>query len=219
MTDYLNEDVEIPSQKYACISFLSPENILKNKELYLMQHFLNELNTELKLDYKDINTKFEDFRYRSEVKLSEQFDSENNNQTSIRGLKVKGTYSTLDEAKSRADKFQKLDKSHHVFIVEVGKWSPWDPSYKYLDDIDGQEYQSEELNNLMHSYKQNEVNKDIFFQERKEESMKDALNTGLDDEDPWLKKREAESQTSQTPIIEDDIVIEEIEDNKVIKEL
>ena len=38
--DLLEEDKAIAGQKFACISFVSPENILKNKELFIFQEFL-----------------------------------------------------------------------------------------------------------------------------------------------------------------------------------
>jgi hypothetical protein len=208
MEDFLMVDVELPGQKFVCLSFVSPENIIKNKELYFIEHFLKELNSDLKLNYDDIFSKYEDFKYKSDMELSEKFDAENNFQTSVRGVKIKGVYGTEAEATKRAGAFQKLDKSFHVFVGQVGHWLPWDPTYKYLDTVDGQEYQEETLNELVQSYKKNEINKEIFFQERKEEQMKDALmNTN---KDPWLEKRETET-------IENSETVEESDDN--IKEL
>ena len=39
--DLLYEDPEISNQKFACISFVSPETILKKKELFYFEKFLN----------------------------------------------------------------------------------------------------------------------------------------------------------------------------------
>lgn len=38
--DLLDEDRQIAGQKYCCVSFISPENILKQRELYFMEEFL-----------------------------------------------------------------------------------------------------------------------------------------------------------------------------------
>ena len=38
--DMLDEDKPIANQKFVCISFVSPEKILKNREHYLFQQFL-----------------------------------------------------------------------------------------------------------------------------------------------------------------------------------
>ena len=34
--DYLDEDKPIPGQKYVCLSFVSPENVLEDKKLYTL---------------------------------------------------------------------------------------------------------------------------------------------------------------------------------------
>lgn len=198
-TDYLSVDTQIPGQTYACLSFVSPENVLKNKEMYLVEHFLKELNIELKLEYDNIYTKYEDFKYRKEVELNDNFDKQNHFQTSVRGLKIKGVYSTLEEATAKATKFQKLDKSFHVFVGQVGHWLCWDPCYKYLDSVEGQNYQEESLNKLIHSYKENELQKEEFFEDRKNEDMKKAL---IKDSDPWMDKIENSNTLEITNITE-----------------
>ena len=37
--DYLEEDPELRGQKYCCLSFLSPEKILENKEVFRFNKF------------------------------------------------------------------------------------------------------------------------------------------------------------------------------------
>ncbi len=50
--DYLEVDNPIPGQNYACLSFVSPEKTLKEKELFLFNKFMNQRcgEWELKLD-------------------------------------------------------------------------------------------------------------------------------------------------------------------------
>lgn len=38
--DLCDEDATIPGQKYSCLSFVSPENILKKRELFIMEEFV-----------------------------------------------------------------------------------------------------------------------------------------------------------------------------------
>ena len=38
--DLLEEDKAISGQSYVCVSFVSPENTLKKRELFLFEHFL-----------------------------------------------------------------------------------------------------------------------------------------------------------------------------------
>merc|ERR1711916_228328 len=85
--DVLDEDKPISGQKFVCISFISPEKILKNKELYFFnefvknwdfsksiekyQHFLNFLSIKYNLDLSTINNEFEDFVKDQKEKLFE----------------------------------------------------------------------------------------------------------------------------------------------------
>ena len=45
--DLLEEDKPIAGQKFVCVSFVSPENILKKKEMYFFEEFLNSSLTPL----------------------------------------------------------------------------------------------------------------------------------------------------------------------------
>ena len=44
LVDLLDEDRPIAEQKFACLSFVSPEYIIKNKNLFLFESFLEEYN-------------------------------------------------------------------------------------------------------------------------------------------------------------------------------
>jgi hypothetical protein len=57
--DYLEEDRPIRGQNWACISFISPENVLKDKNIYFFEKFtkdfskkMNEIIDNLKLKYQ-----------------------------------------------------------------------------------------------------------------------------------------------------------------------
>ena len=38
--DLMDEDESVPGQKFCCISFISPEKIIKKREVYLFDHFV-----------------------------------------------------------------------------------------------------------------------------------------------------------------------------------
>ncbi len=40
--DLLDEDPILAGQKFACLSFISPEKILKNREIYFFEKFLEQ---------------------------------------------------------------------------------------------------------------------------------------------------------------------------------
>ena len=47
--DFLDEDTEIPGQKYVLLSFLSPEKVLDKKDLFFLQKFLHAHEVEWKI--------------------------------------------------------------------------------------------------------------------------------------------------------------------------
>ena len=53
--DVLDEDAAIAGQRFSCISFISPENILKKREGYLFDHFVQQW------DFTKSMSKFSDF--------------------------------------------------------------------------------------------------------------------------------------------------------------
>ena len=47
--DYLDEDPEIPTQKYCVVSFLSPEKIVKQKQDFMVKEFIKFLDYDWKV--------------------------------------------------------------------------------------------------------------------------------------------------------------------------
>lgn len=47
--EYLESDKEIPGQKYVALSFISPENVLANKDIFMFQAFLNDYEVQYKV--------------------------------------------------------------------------------------------------------------------------------------------------------------------------
>ena len=60
------------------------------------------------MDFKKIMEQYNDF-YKFRDDLQKDFDEQNDFKTNIRGLKVRGTYNTRDEAEKRAKKLQTID--------------------------------------------------------------------------------------------------------------
>lgn len=210
-SDFLEVDAQIPGQNYCCLSFISPEKILKKQELYIFNYFIKDFFKNNKIeeirdfDESKILEKYQDFRYVNETKLSQKFHEENDNQTTVRGIKVRGVYDSYKEAQVRAKVLQRMDSNFNVFVGQVGYWLPWDPE---PDTIKDQEYLESELNNLMQEYKNNQDQKDLFYNEQLQERKKntrnqvdsddsddeiketsDEITNIMEQEDPWLKNK------------------------------
>jgi len=179
--DYLEVDNPIPGQNYVCLSFVSPENIIESKEAFKVSKFLQSYCKEQDLNVDDIMKKYTDYTYRYQEELQKDFDERNNFQTNIRGLKVRGTYNTKEEAEKRAKALQTQDSDFHVFVGQVGYWLPWDPC---ADKVQDEHYINSQLNEMMEKYKENNINRDIFYEEEKREKIKAAK------EEVLRKKRE-----------------------------
>lgn len=197
--DLLGEDPLISSQKFTCLSFLSPEQILKNKEIYFFEKFLNTWDytksmqkfTEFmkficykyKIDENSLmsdftlfvkeesdnlknyncNDDYKSFIQENEEKLENEFNIEHAFQTNVRGIKVRGSFSTQEEAEERCKYLREMDPSHDVYVGQVGMWMPWHPDAYKTNRI---EYLEQELNNLMHEKSKNEDKAKYDFDER-----------------------------------------------------
>jgi hypothetical protein len=226
--DFLEVDKPIPGQNFVCLSFVSPDKILVQKEKFTFYKYtqdrVNTLNTaltsqieemltkatdntidiaqlvrfkkfmdsQLKVDQTDLSgftEKFDDFMFKEGKTIQTEFDEAHNFQTNVRGIKVRGVYDTYKEADMRAKVLQRMDQSFHVYVGQVGYWLPWDPN---SNDVENQEYLDDQLNRLVKEYKENEVKKDIFYQEQKTSRKKEAMSVA-----DRLRKKLADKKQQQ----------------------
>lgn len=126
------------------------------------EHVTN--NREAIASKENIQDAYDSFVFNKGDELEDRFHSENDFRTSVRGLKVRGVYSTHKEACARAKKLQSNDPAHNVYVAQVGYWLPWDPDPSRVAE---QEYAEKELNELMKKYHENnEKRKEIFEEEK-----------------------------------------------------
>lgn len=206
--DVLEHDSPLIGQKYACISFVSPDKILKKKELFFYSEFLKKL--ELKQDVErfrsfinfiahkynhstgdlfqdfdeflnsekkelvrlDVEDEYKSFLDANEDLLTETFSKENNFQTNVRGLKIRGSFETQKEAEKRCKSLRMLDPNHDIFVGPVGVWMPWDPDAYRTGKV---EYMEKELNTLMHEKMENEEKAKQHFDYRVREQKNEAI--------------------------------------------
>lgn len=210
--DLLEEDKPIAGQKFTCVSFCSPEKILKQKETFFFQEFLkswefnksmekfiqflNFISFKYNVSFDDLSNDFKDFvkeekenlaksslddDYKTyldnhEDDLQKRFDLENNFQTSTRGVKVRGSYPTQEEAELRCKMLREIDPNHDIFVGPVGVWMPVDPEAYKTGRV---EYLEEELNQLMHEKQKNEANAKSSFEQRVKETKQKAIEENV----------------------------------------
>ena len=198
--DYLDEDKPIRGQNFVLLSFLSPEDVIVNKEAYMFSEFIKKFSNDMTALLDGISSKYSDSKdfvdsvkennayifnpkdmseqygfYKSvnNQELESSFHRDNNFITSIRGIKVRGVFDTIEEAKNRSEFIKKLDNKFNIYIAQVGCWCPWSPN---PDCLENQEYAETQLNTLMKEYKKNMNDKDAVFENRKASLFNNAAN-------------------------------------------
>jgi len=201
-TDYLEVDAGIPGQNYVCLSFLSPESLMQNKDAFKCVKFLQSYCKEQKLIFNDVYSKYQDFTYKYEEKLQRDFDEQNSFQTSMRGLKVRGVFDTRQAAEDKAKKLSVMDTGFHTFVGQVGYWLPWDPD---ADKVADEVFQNSQLNDMMEKYQENNVSRDMFYEEQKRDKIKAANEERLKAEAENKAKKDLENKdaSEEYPIEED----------------
>jgi hypothetical protein len=238
--DFLAEDPEISSQKIVLLSFLSPEKILAQKDVFMFNKFLNDydlqwktskleawmgqqlqaVNTRLEnlagsldkvdlsgaavevrssllrvdrfveefqqytrknmseLTQSELKKEYEDFLFKNNQALEEEFFKLNDFHTTIRGIKVRGVFSSEAEASLKAKRLQKSDPTFNIYMGSVGKWMAWEPDPNNVKD---QEYANDELNSLMKKYRENEEARDSFYTEQKNRKVASVKSRSTED--------------------------------------
>ena len=119
LVDLLEEDKPLPGQKFVCVSFVSPEKILKEKSLFLFDKFLKNWDFQKSMEKYNQFTNFLCFKYNlsaEEVQndLKEFVKEEHQNLLS---------HTVEDEYKNFIDKYEeKLEKEfneEHNFKTNV----------------------------------------------------------------------------------------------------
>jgi len=206
--DLLDEDRPISGQNYVCLSFLSPDKILKKKEIFFFEQFLkyfdftksvrkfnqflNFLSYKYNLDFDKVMNDLQDYLLTEQEKLSEttvrdeyknfldekedeltkEFNNLHHFQTNTRGIKVRGSFPTLEEAQLRSRMLREVDPNHDIYVGQVGMWMPWEPEAYKTGKV---EYMEEELNQLMSEKKKNELSAKKAFDQRVREAKKKAI--------------------------------------------
>jgi len=147
----------------------------------------------------DLQKEFEFFKEKNYDSLEKEFLQRNEFRTSIRGIKVRGSYDTLEEAKLRVEQIRKFDKNFNVYVAEVGCWCPWSPNPNILED---QEYCETSLNSLVKNYQENESIKNDVYQKRKDDMMDKIKEEMEKRKDTWLSTK-TDADNDSTPVDND----------------
>lgn len=113
--------------------------------------------------------------------------------TTLSGVKIRGVFSTYEEACDHAKKIQSYDEYHNVFVGEMGKWLSFDPNpeSEYVKDA---EYANQKLNSIMKNYKENQEKSKLFHEHQKNIQIQKNLQDNIDQ-----KKKNKEEIITEDP--------------------
>jgi hypothetical protein len=206
--DVLDEDPVVAGQKFVCMSFLSPEKLLKAREHFMFEQYLKTFSLRKSveqmggflafvaykhgLDAKKLNDSFEEylqeeksslasldvtddyatFTEHHDERLAREFDEAHDFQTSVRSLKIRGSFGSQTEAENRAQALRRRDPNHNILVGSVGVWMPWDPEAYKTGRV---EYLEGLQNRLMQEKQKSEVAAKEHFDQRVLDAKRDAI--------------------------------------------
>lgn len=210
--DLLDEDPLIAGQKFVCMSFASPEDIIKQKEMFLFDEFIKVWDFSKSVDkfsqflmfisYKynvdkdallsdlqefvkeeksnllmtTIEDEYKTFLENNEERLENEFMEKHEFRTSTRGLKIRGSFETQEEAETRCKFLREIDSNHNIFVGKVGVWMPWNPDAYKTGRV---EYMEEELNELMSKKRENDNYSKLEFEKRVRDAKETAIKENI----------------------------------------
>ena len=219
--DLLDEDKPIAGQKFVCLSFISPEKILKQKEHFYFDKFLKHfdfnksmekfnqflnflcfkynLKQDLiqedfkeylkeereKLFFSTLEDDYKTFLEQREEELEKEFNEIHNFQTNTRGIKVRGSFASQEEAELRCKMIREFDPNHDVYVGPVGVWVPFHPEAYRTGRV---EYLEEELNRLMSEKTKNEKFAKDNFEKRVKEAKQAAIQENIEKAEKYGNK-------------------------------
>ena len=208
-----DEDEPIAGQSFVCVSIVSPEQIIKKKEIYFFEQFLknwefnksidkyiqflNYISFKYNISFDNLKNDLDSFineekenimksnvydEYKTfidnnETELEKQFNIAHNFQTNTRGIKIRGSFSTQDEAREKILQLSAEEgNKHNIFLGYVGKWMPIDVEAYKTGEV---QYLEEELNQLMHEKEKNEQKAKLMFDNRVKEAKQKAIEENI----------------------------------------
>ena len=183
--DYLTEDTINPlDQLWVCVSFFS-------------KHFVKQSVDNIN-DYKEELKKGEIEKYSTD--------------DDVLAFKFRGAYRSLEEASKHAEQLRDLDPSHHVYVMETGKWC----AFKIKDDnnyIEQTEHSNAELNDMMKKYEENQSKAKLYHEFRKNQMIKQSLEENLEN-----RIKSIEETNNELENVSDKVERRKLKDKKITLE-
>jgi hypothetical protein len=108
------------------------------------------------------------------------------------GIKINGSFATIEAAKAHAAKMQEADATFDIFVVECGKWLLIPPGREEMDT----HYVDDKLEEIMSKYNENQAMAAKLFEERKRDMMAKPIKNS---DTPFIKPGDTNSKFYNRP--------------------
>jgi hypothetical protein len=132
-----------------------------------------------------------------DLSSGEVIKSDNN----AKGIKIRGVYNTMEEAKKRCEQIRQFDKVFNVFVGEIGAWLPWDDDPETAEEA---VYAEEKLNQLMKSFKEQQIKAKEYHEIRKQHLVEQSIKSSQNNDDDKSSSDEKDMNNIIENNIEDD---------------
>jgi hypothetical protein len=122
------------------------------------------------------------------------------------GIKIRGAFSTRDEAANHAKRLQKEDPTFDIYVVDMYKWLLIPPDPMKIEDV---HYTNEKLEEIMTGYKENQAQAARMFQERKA-----AMTAGTNHYTPGDENSRFYTKPDEAPVSHPAEVLERLKKEK-----
>ena len=197
--DYLEQDPLIRGQRYACISFISPQDAIASKDAYAARSFLGSLAKDLGDTLDSISAAFsENATVTDTVRLLRErhaylwdaaaaqteyalYRSQQAEAIEEGFLKEHGSFKTsvhafkirgvYDTVEDATARAKTIERIDKRFNVFVSEVGCWCPWSPSADSIQNVEYAETQLNTLMKKYNEGQDARDELYNTRKDEKV------------------------------------------------
>ena len=122
------------------------------------------------------------------------------------GIKIRGAFSTRDEAANHAKRLQKEDPTFDIYVVDMYKWLLIPPDPSAIEDV---HYTNEKLEEIMVGYKENQSQAARMFQERK-----DGMTAGTNNFTPGDDNSKFYTKPDEAPLSHPAEILERLQKEK-----
>ena len=188
-----NENHEKRKTNYDDTSYISPKeeknDVLKSEVI---------IESGKKIDYLKEDDVTDQKYYCISFLTPDQLEKENNSE--IRGFKVRGMYNNEEDAKDRCKSLYNVESTVNTYVGNIGHWVAWEDNSDNAEDF---EYANDELNNLMKAHKENQEkvkmfntseNCDLKNNDEKDNLLNEILDESLDDKSLNAELNEAKKK-------------------------